>query len=674
MPAAKAAPLTAVVAVPFTYADLPLCPLEQVSIETLRFVSWLKARGRQVRFINLRSREDFVWKARGAGLRGGVKVPMYVRSKPQDFLRGELLRGPRPDEVLLWCDFPFSPYTFDLDVVRSAAGVCREALPGAEVKVGGAFWDLFPGEAAAAGLDRFRLPPGAADAFPPDEGAARGEPYGLFQLAKGCRNSCSFCVGGRVPPRKFPLGPELARMRRQAAAGVTEFWNWDQNVLLFPRHFEEFLRRWRRSGIKGRLNFSLGLQPDLIDARVIKAMAGLKFGTVTVPFETGTLASLRRVGKPYTVISSVKRVTELRRLAGRSIARLHCSFIIGYPHDDFRAIFRIFLAVLRLRAVPIPFPLYLFPNTAEYRRAAAALKGKDLTSLHGQLWPLVPDGKVRAYRRLLRFLSVDSLPRALRAVRLLSPEMRKAFRAELAQSEAFVRLCQGSPGEGPAALARVERALASPALRRPTVLHISASPRGARSVSRRLGDHFCREYAAGLPGARLLRLDLAREPLEFIDEDYTRFVAHERPLGRLGPRARRLAALTDKYVALLRSADRVVISSPMYTLSIPAALKCFFELVASRLFYEMNDKLPPRKVCCVLARDGVYGTDPEMRSIQEDSLATALKFIGVAGEVRFAAAQGLYEPGDRAAAEAAARRELDRLAPWFRKGEAGPGR
>lgn len=673
--AAKGGAGLVVVAVPFTFVDRALCPLEQVSSETLRFIGMLRAGGGSVRFINMRSTEKYLWKTRKAGLGRGVDVKMAVCSKPLDFLEKELAAAPPTAEILLWCDFPFSPYIFDIDVIRSLMKVCRAALPGAAVKVGGAFWEMFPGQAATEGFEVYRLAEGAVDAFEPDLEASLKEPYGLFQLSKGCVNNCSFCVAGRTRPRKFGNSATLAYMRRLAKAGITDFWNWDQNVLMYPRHVEEFLDAFLASGIEGTLNFSLGFQPDRITRGLIERLARLKIGILTVPFETGTSAALRMVGKPYTIISSIKRTAEIKRYAGRAVKRLHCSFIIGYKHDDLRSIFRIYLSVLRLHAVPIPFPLYLFPNTGEYARNAAALAGREITALHGQLWPLVPAGKVAAYTRLLRFLAIDDLPRALRSTALLAPEMLAAFKEELAINEAFVAMCLGSTGESAADLVRIEKKLASPELRRPNVLHISVSPRPAgRSVSKDLGDYFCGRYAAGLRSCRVDRLDLSAEPLEFINDEYTRFIAHEAGPAGLSARTRRQVALSDKYITLLRNADRIVISTPMYTLSIPSVLKCFFELVASRLFYELNDKLAERKICCVLSRDGVYGRDPKMRSIQEDSLATALGFIGLAGEIRYSVAQGLSAPGGRAAAMAASRKELDLMLPWFRAGLAGPGK
>ena len=144
----------AVIAVPFTFAGAPLCPLEQVSIETLRFISYLKAGGKKVSFINMRSKERFLWKTRKGGLRSGADISMGICSRPQEFLKTELLKD-RPGEVLLWCDLPFSPYTFDLDVIASLKKTCLEALPSARVRVGGAFWDIFPGGAERAGFELF---------------------------------------------------------------------------------------------------------------------------------------------------------------------------------------------------------------------------------------------------------------------------------------------------------------------------------------------------------------------------------------------------------------------------------------------------------------------------------------------------------------------------------------
>ncbi|OGS11521.1 MAG: hypothetical protein A2234_11305 [Elusimicrobia bacterium RIFOXYA2_FULL_58_8] len=449
----------AVVTVPFTFTDKVPRELGQVSIETLRFISYLKACRNQVVFVNLRTAEKFLWKTRRAGRTSTAKIKMGVFSRSQEFLRAELSRGAVPQEILLWCDFSFFPYTFDLDVIRSVREICRDVCPGSRVRVGGVFWDIFSAQAAAEGFEVFSAGEGAADAYPPDFSVVSGGAYGLFQLAKGCSNNCSFCVAGRSCPRTFNNAGTLRYMRGLAEGGIREFWNWDQNVMLRPAHFEDFVDRYLESGLDATLHFSLGFQPNLLTARIVKKLGRLRLGTLAVPFETGTSESCRLAGKPYTIISPVKRVSEINRLAHKSIERLICPFIIGYPHDDFRSIFRIYLSILRLRSSPLPFPLCLFPNTRVYAENAGLLQGKNISELHGQLWPLVPDRKVPQYRKLLRFLAIDSLARAKDNLGLLSGEMLAAFREELRINGAFVEMCLNAGSESLAELERVEKNL-----------------------------------------------------------------------------------------------------------------------------------------------------------------------------------------------------------------------
>jgi len=615
----------------------------------------------------MRSKERYAWRVRKGGLRSTIPVRMEICSKPQDYLSGRLLEKPYPETVLLWCDFPLSPYTFDIGVIKSLAGVCRTALPGAEIMVGGAFFDIFPKQAVAAKMKIYRADAEAVRDCEPDMEASLGEDYGLFQLSDGCVNSCSFCVAGRTKLRVFDNVKTVEYMKKLADAGIKDFWNLDQNVLMFQEHTADFFRKFRKSGIDGRLNFSLGFQPDRINDEIIEEMARVQTGVLTIPFETGTSASLEHVNKPYTIISSVKALDKVRRRAGSAVGRIICSFIIGYPHDDLRSVFRIYLAVLRLKAAPLAFSLYVFPNTREYSENSGVLASKDITSLHGQLWPLVPDRLVREYESLLKFLRIDDFDRAVEASGGLPPRLAAAFRKELAVNEAFVEMCLASDKEDIDTLRLIESKLDSPEITRPNILHIAASPRKAGvSASRIMGKHLCDEYMKKVPGCRLDTIDLASEPLAFINEEYTEFINKRLSYSVMSDYTKHLVDLTDKYIALLRKADRIVFSVPMYTLSIPSSLKCFFELVASRLFYDMHDKLRKRKVCCILTRDGVYGGKSEMKSVQEESLSTALGFIGLADEPKFVVAQGLFGSAGQSVLDDKSRKaELRSAAAWL---------
>ena len=52
----------------------------------------------------------------------------------------------------------------------------------------------------------------------------------------------------------------------------------------------------------------------------------------------------------------------------------------------------------------------------------------------------------------------------------------------------------------------------------PTLLHLDASPRGARSHSRKLGEQFLADWRAAHPAGQVVARDIGREPPPFVTE------------------------------------------------------------------------------------------------------------------------------------------------------------
>lgn len=632
----------AVVTVPFTYSDRPLCPLEQISVGTLRFVSMLKEQYSDVRFINMRSEKGYLWRNKKAGLNGKANVQMFIASKPQKYLQEQLSLRPALHKILLWCDFSLSPYTFDMDAIKSLYNLCKTAQPSAEVLVGGDYFNLFPEAAKKENYKILNVSGETLKNYPPDIKSSLGENYALFQLSDGCVNNCSFCVASRTKPHKYDIDETIDYLKYLSKKGKTDFLCWDQNVLLYSDHLINFLDKLASLNINGKLSFSLGFQPDKISDELIKSLSKHKMGVVTIPFETGTVNSLNHVKKPYTIISAIKATERVRTALGKNIARIQSSFIIGYTHDDFRSIFRIFLSALRLGVVPLPFPLYVFPNTSEYKNNQKLLEKKDYSSLHGQLYPLVPDNQVKSYINLLKFLSFSDLDEALKNINLLSKEMLKAFNEELRINELFVEKCLESETDDINALKRIEKEISQADIRK-KILYIPCSPRPENiSSSRQVGKYFIDEFLKNNKKYQLDILDLSKNKPDFINDEYTCFIDKKITYDKLSDYTKRLVKLTDDYIFRLRNVEIIVFSLPMYTLSIPSVLKCFFELTASRLFYGMHNKLYNKKICCVLTRDGVYDENSDMKSVQEASVISACKFIGLGDKVQFITVEGLY--------------------------------
>ena len=120
-------------------------------------------------------------------------------------------------------------------------------------------------------------------------------------------------------------------------------------------------------------------------------------------------------------------------------------------------------------------------------------------------------------------------------------------------------------------------------------------------------------------------------------------------------------AISDKLIAELKSADVVVIASPMINFGLATTLKAWFDYVLrAGVTFKYSEKGPEglmtgKKVFVVVARGGVYSQGPmKVMDFQEPYLRQLLAFIGIA-DVTFVPVEGVaYGPDAAAKAEKAA--------------------
>jgi FMN-dependent NADH-azoreductase len=143
-----------------------------------------------------------------------------------------------------------------------------------------------------------------------------------------------------------------------------------------------------------------------------------------------------------------------------------------------------------------------------------------------------------------------------------------------------------------------------------TLLHVDASAR-RRSISRQLSAEFAAAWQAQHPDGDYVYRDVATDPVPFIDEGWTQLcdavlAAGATDLDRIAELARTPAQasaweVVAPLLAELRAADVVLIGTPMYNYSIPAALKAWLDQVT---FPRMS--LAPRRFVVAAARGGSY--------------------------------------------------------------------
>jgi len=167
------------------------------------------------------------------------------------------------------------------------------------------------------------------------------------------------------------------------------------------------------------------------------------------------------------------------------------------------------------------------------------------------------------------------------------------------------------------------------------LLHVDASPRGERSHSRRLGRNFVAAWQKAHPTATVLNRDIGREPPPFLTEAWVEgaFTSPDQH----STAAKEAMAVSNRYVDELLSANEIVITTPIYNLSLPAALKAWIDQVvrAGRTFEVNNGNFKglakAKRAIVIVASGGDYRlTSPSgAYNFLEPYLRAVLGFIGI---------------------------------------------
>jgi FMN-dependent NADH-azoreductase len=111
----------------------------------------------------------------------------------------------------------------------------------------------------------------------------------------------------------------------------------------------------------------------------------------------------------------------------------------------------------------------------------------------------------------------------------------------------------------------------------PNLLRIDASARSEGSHSRMLGDVFEDTWLARNIDGKVIRRDLARDAIPQIEE--TTITGFYTPPEAMTDVLQSATALSDRLIAELAAADEVLVTTPMYNFSIPAALKAWVDQI-----------------------------------------------------------------------------------------------
>ena len=173
-----------------------------------------------------------------------------------------------------------------------------------------------------------------------------------------------------------------------------------------------------------------------------------------------------------------------------------------------------------------------------------------------------------------------------------------------------------------------------------TLLRIDSSSRTEGSHSRELADHFESMWKRNHPNGKVIRRDLATQyvphiPNATIEGFYT-------PKEHMTAETEKSTALSDELISELKSADELLISSPLYNLNVPSNLKAYIDHV-TRIghTFNINEKgyyglLNDKRAYIVTVKGGSYkGTAMEQFDFQEPYLYAILGHMGIEVEKLF---------------------------------------
>ncbi len=167
-----------------------------------------------------------------------------------------------------------------------------------------------------------------------------------------------------------------------------------------------------------------------------------------------------------------------------------------------------------------------------------------------------------------------------------------------------------------------------------TLLSVQASPRGPMSISRALSTMFEAEWLRLNDGGRIVRRDLKSAGIPYMDLDWIAGVYAPPDVERTDAMLQALA-LSEALIEEVRSADRILIGTPMYNYSVPAVLKSWIDYIVRPGFtFELAPGWPglleTRRVDVLVAARDEH--DPEQAE-QLDALTPVIRrafaFMGV---------------------------------------------
>ncbi len=181
-----------------------------------------------------------------------------------------------------------------------------------------------------------------------------------------------------------------------------------------------------------------------------------------------------------------------------------------------------------------------------------------------------------------------------------------------------------------------------------SLLKIDVSPRGDHSVSRKLGNEFLEQFQQANPGSTVITRNLATTNMPFVDLPW--IMGAYSPEEARTPEHKAALKLGDEFIAEIKAADHILLTTPMYNFAVPAVLKAWIDHICriGQTFKVNADGsyaglIEGKKATIIIASSGNYGpgSPAESYNAEKPYLKLVLGFLGIK-DVTFVDAGGTY--------------------------------
>ncbi len=189
----------------------------------------------------------------------------------------------------------------------------------------------------------------------------------------------------------------------------------------------------------------------------------------------------------------------------------------------------------------------------------------------------------------------------------------------------------------------------------PKLLAITASPRGADSISNALTQTFVDAFTQAHAGTEVITRDLYKTELPFVDPPW--IAGAYTPAETHSPEVAKAIAISNDLIAELQSVDHIVLGTPMYNFSVPAILKAYIDHVVrvgvtvSRAY---EGQVKGKKLTIIITSGSLYtpGSPTEAYNAESSYLKQIFGFIGLTDmEIILAGGAGAIASGQRTKAD-----------------------